>query len=417
MRLPVVSATSPWVVALLLLVAAEAGRAQPPITITKDFEGGSLGRVERLGDNRFRCHVEGQSDERGRNRQASWYYFRLDGVKGRDVTLTLTDFVGEYNDKPGAVPMTADTVPVFSDDDETWRHFPSMEWDDAKKEATLRFRPERDTIWVAHVPPYPPRRLRRLLDEVSRSPHVLDEVIGKSVRGRDLHLVTVTNPDVPDGTKKTVWLIARQHAWEQGTSYVLDGALRFAASDRPRTRELRDRVVFKFVPTMDPDGCAAGKVRFNANGFDVNRHWNEVDLRRPDWLRRMPEIWYVKRAILNWVDAGRPIDLMLNLHNTETAEYLQTQADDPATRALMQVFHETLVAETTFDPTGPTVRVGATPDGTTNALFRERKIPVLLMEQRISTGKKLGRRPTADDRLTFGARLIAVMAETVLRPK
>jgi hypothetical protein len=83
----------------------------------------------------------------------------------------------------------------------------------------------------------------------------------------------------------------------------------------------------------------------------------------------------------------------------------------------MQVFHETLVAETTFDPTGPTVRVGATPDGTTNALFRERKIPVLLMEQRIGTGKKLGRRPTADDRLAFGARLIAVMAETVLRPK
>jgi hypothetical protein len=397
--------------------AAASGAAPGTVTIRKDFEGGSCGRVEALGETTFRCHVAGQSDERGRNRQASWYYFRMDGVKGRDVTLTLTDFVGEYNGKPGAVAMTADTVPVFSYDDETWRHFPAMEWDDAKKEATLKFRPERDTVWVAHVPPYPPRRLRRLLDDVGRSPHVLDEVIGKSVRGRDLHLVTVTNPDVPDRAKKVVWLIARQHAWEAGTSYVLDGALRFITSDRPRARELRDRVVFKFVPTMDPDGCAAGAVRFNANGFDLNRHWDEVDLRRPELLRRMPEIWYVKKAVLGWADAGRPIDLMLNLHNTETVEYLQTADDDPAARALMQLFHDKLAAETTFDPTGPTLRVGTTPDGTTNELFRERKVPVLLMEQRISTGKKLGRRPTADDRLAFGARLIEVMAETVMRSK
>src|SRR5205085_8857754 len=143
-------------VAVFLLAGVGAGRTQPPITITKDFEGGSLGRVEKLGEGQFRCHVEGQADERGRNRQASWYYFRMDGVKGRDVTLTLTDFVGEYNGRPGAVPMTADTVPVISDDDDTWRHLPAMEWDDARKEATLRFRPERDTIWVAHVPPYPP---------------------------------------------------------------------------------------------------------------------------------------------------------------------------------------------------------------------------------------------------------------------
>jgi hypothetical protein len=33
---------------------------------------------------------------------ANWYYFRTDGVRGRDITVILTDVVGEYNDKPGA---------------------------------------------------------------------------------------------------------------------------------------------------------------------------------------------------------------------------------------------------------------------------------------------------------------------------
>jgi hypothetical protein len=250
---------------------------------------------------------------------------------------------------------------------------------------------------------------------VNRCPHALVEAIGKTVQQRDLHLVTVTNPDVPANKKKTVWLIARQHAWETGTSYVMEGALRYITSGETAARALRDRGVFKFIPMMAPDGCANGWPRFNANGFDINRHWDEVDLRRKELLERMPEIWYAKKAILNYVDAGGKIDLMVNLHNTETAEYLQTQADDPAIQTRMQLFLEKLTAETSFDPTPAKVRMENNPSNTTNVLYQERRIPVLLMEQRISASKKLGRQPTIDDRILFGKQLIAIMAETVFR--
>ncbi len=385
---------------------------KPAITLNKNFEGGAIGKIEKLGDSQFRCHVEGQHDEHGRNRQANWYYFRMDGVQGRGVELTLTDFIGEYNNKPGACAMNAETIPVFSYDDEHWQHFPAMDWDDQKKEATLRFGSEQNRIWIAHAPPYTHSRLLRLLEQLNQAAPVRVEAIGKTVQGRDLHLVTVTDFDTPDHGKKTVWLQARQHAWETGTSYVMEGALRFIASPDPRARELRNKVVFKFTPMMDPDGCASGKVRFNANGYDVNRHWDEVDLRRKEFLERMPEIWYVKKTILGWVDSGRKIDLMLNLHNTETSEYLDTQADDDPTLKIMQRFFDALVAKTTFDPSQK-LRVNHNPGNTTNYLWNERKIPVLLMEQRIGTSQKLGRRPTVEDRLGFGEQLINVMAETV----
>ena len=42
--------------------------------------------------------------------------------------------------------------------------------------------------------------------------------------------------------------------------------------------------------------------------------------------------------------------------------------------------------------------------------MRERKIPVLLMEQRIATNRKLNRRLTERDRLDFGRELLVVMA-------
>jgi hypothetical protein len=155
--------------ATLVLVFPVAAQDKPVITFNKNFEGGSLGKIEKLSDTQFRCFVEGQHDERGRNRQANWYYFRMDNVQSREVTLTLTDFVGEYNDKPGSCAMNADTVPVFSYDNEHWRHFPAMTWDDQKKETTLKFRPERERIWIAHIAPYTHSRLLALLGEIDRA--------------------------------------------------------------------------------------------------------------------------------------------------------------------------------------------------------------------------------------------------------
>jgi hypothetical protein len=395
-----------------LALSSSAAEDPQPITFNKNFEGGSLGTVEVLeGGATFRCHVEGQHDQRGHNRQASWYFFRLGHAAGRDVTLTLTDFVGEYNDKPGAVPMAADIRPVFSDDGTTWTHFSAdaATWDAEKKELTLHFKPAGDSIWIAHVPPYTPKDLERLLGDVGRSKFARVEAIGKTAGGRDLRMVTVTDESVADAGKKVVWLQARQHAWEAGTSWVMEGATRFVISDDPRAADLRKRVVFRFTPMLDVDGCATGKVRFNANGYDVNRHWAEVDLRSKTFLERMPEIWYAKKAITT---SGR-IDLMVNLHNTETAEYLDTRADDDAVVKRMRRFEELLVERTGFDPSR---RIAPRPSKVddTNSLWVTHKVPVMLMEQRIAVGRKLGRQPTTEDRLKFGRDLIGTMADAVL---
>ena len=397
-----------------LLIAAGSAAASEPIRFNTNFEGGSLGTIERVGEAAFRCRVRGQQDEHGRNRQANWYYFRLEGVRDREVTITLTDFLGEYNGKPGACPMGPDILPVWSADAEHWRPVPAMTWDDRAKEATIRLKPEADAIWIAHQPPYTPGRLARVLEEVGRSDHARVEVIGKTARGRDLHRVTITDPDVPDRDKRCVWLQARQHAWESGTSYVMEGALRLVVRDDPPTRQLRRKVVFKFTPMVDPDGCAAGQVRFNANGYDVNRHRDEVDLRDKRALARVPEIWYVKKAIYAHVDSGRTIDLLLNLHNTETAEYLQTMAGDEASRRLVGALSERLVGEAGFRPSrGP--EFAAPRDGTANTLHAERGLLVVLMEQRISRDPQTGLdHPTVEGRLHFGAKLARIMGETAL---
>jgi zinc carboxypeptidase/carboxypeptidase M14-like protein len=397
------------VAAVLIFLGSVAESAE--VTFSTAFEGGSLGRIEKLNDTTFRVHVLGQQDERGRNRAATWYCFRMDHVQGRTLTITLTDFVGEYNDVPGSCPMNEKIRPAISEDGRTWSHAQDMTWDNEQKEATLRLEPKQDSIWLATQAMYPHSRLVALVEELKQSPHARVEVIGKSVQGRDLFLITVTDFAKSDAGKKTIWLQARQHAWEGGTSYVAEGALRFAVSDSPAARALRENNICIFTPMVAVDGCATGLPRFNVHGFDPNRHWDEVNLRDKRYLELMPEVWYFKKAILGQVARGGRIDLMLNMHNTETGEYVATQAADIQSLTKMNVMYDRLLGASSFDPSPPQkLRAGEPASGTTNWLYQEARIPVMLMEQRIGFSSKLNRWPTVKDRLEFGPVLLLAMA-------
>jgi hypothetical protein len=395
------------------IFAAESP-ARGAVRFNTAFEGAAIGDVEVVGETEFRVHVPGQHDERGRNRQATWFYFRMDNVQERDLTITFTGyFPSEYNDRPGSA-MNSEPRPVFSFDDEHWMHFSELAWDNVKKEQTVHLHPKTKSVWFALVPPYTHTRLRHLLEEISASPHARIEVVGKSVLGRDLQVVTITDFATPDAEKKTIWLQARDHAWESPTSFVAEGALKFAVSDDSAAQALRQKYILMFTPMMDPDGSALGRVRFNANGWDFNRHWDEVDLRDPMWLQQTPEIWYYKKAVRDYVANGHKISLFVHLHNT-IAEYMTARATTPEDVPHLERFSEILVSKTQFDPTRPMrlMRGFEHRDDAPKSWWMEYGVPIVLIELRIAPGKKLNGSPTAEQRTAFGRELLEAMAEAV----
>jgi hypothetical protein len=133
----------------------------------------------------------------------------------------------------------------------------------------------------------------------------------------------------------------------------------------------------------------------------------------------MPEITAQRKAILDWVDSGRHIDLFLALHNTESEDYVEgpIEAGGAQVRALAARFQK-LLDETGFfhSPKGPRNAGATTTPGmkgrmTVNqGLFHDRRIPAFLMEQMVRWNPRLGRLPTVQDRLDFGAALARVLA-------
>lgn len=370
------------------------------VTVSTDFEGGNLGRVERISDTHLRVALKGQKDQDGRNRQANWYSFRVDNAKPRvPLRIDLIDLPGEYNYKPNRGAVTRDTPAVVSFDQKNWRHIADFDYDEAGPVMTLRVTPEKKVFWIAHTPPYTDRHLQAL----RKSVRVDEAIIGKSVEGRPIYLWTIGNGP------KTAWLMFRQHSWESGSSWAGEGAVRALLADAA----LREGITWKIFPLCDPDGVAHGGVRFNRHGYDLNRNWDVSD------PAKMPEIEAQRRAVEAWIAAGHSVDFFLSLHNTETSEYLEGPPEK-GHAALADRLFRLLKAKTSFAPTRElffsetTTTAGM--KGRMNVaqgLYARHKLPAFIMEQRISFNPKLDRLPLIEDRLRFGKELVAAVADAL----
>ncbi len=298
-----------------------------PIRFNTNFPGAAIGKIEALETDSFRCFVDGQYNQYGRNRQPTWFYFRIDGGQGRKITIALTNFDGEYNNHRASQVLNRD-CPVFSYDNVNWQLFPEAKWNQETKELVFSFTPKGNSIWIAYTPPYVPEQADRFYKEIENSPRTLVEVIGKSLKQNDIKMVTITDFNVPDVEKRHVWVVARLHAWEAMTSYIAEGLVRFLLdSNSSIANEICKKTIVRVVLMPDPDGCDRGMIRYNLNGFDLNRSWHKIDIRSAESLKNRPEVWYLKKAILS-ANALKPIDVVLNLHDHQTGfDLLETSGD------------------------------------------------------------------------------------------
>jgi len=378
------------------------------VSIHSNFEGGNIGKIDTVAPDHFRCHVQGQTDQDGRNRQANWYYFRVDHAANRTITFDLVDLAGEYNYQANRGAITKDTLPFYTSDQVHWLPVEEAVYDASVPSLQFKIKAPADTFWVAHAPAYTTQNLAKLLKDVSPSGAVKESVVGKSVEGRPIPLLTITDPSVPDDGKKVIWLMFRQHAWEAGSSWTGDGLIRFVTSSDPIAARIRRETILKIFPLCDPDGVVDGGVRFNRHGYDLNRNWDLVD------PVKTPEIAAERRAVLDWVDSGKRIDFFLTLHNTETNEYLNAGPEaTPSQRALLQRVFDLWSAGSTFAAAQPPISMATTTTpgkpGRMNViqgLYHDRHIPGFEVEMRIVKHPKLGHRPNVEDRQRAGKELI-----------
>ncbi|XP_063709238.1 cytosolic carboxypeptidase 6 [Culicoides brevitarsis] len=106
--------------------------------------------------------------------------------------------------------------------------------------------------------------------------------LGNSIQNRRLELITIDNVKKPEKVDpknlvRVIVIIARVHPGESPASFVVQGLLEFlAANNHPISKILRENIVFKIIPMINPDGVFLGNNRCNVVGHDLNRSWNHI---------------------------------------------------------------------------------------------------------------------------------------------
>jgi murein tripeptide amidase MpaA len=290
------------------------------VTISSAFDAGNIRVLNQDGDT---IDLEIVRDHLSDFYQ--WFYFRVSGAAGREITLRITNCAGSAY--PHGWP---DYKGVMSLDREEWVRISGTSYADGV--LTMKLTPPQNVVWIAYFAPYSMERHHDLVTTIAGVPGVEYASLGKSLDGQDIDCLTIGEGGIK------VWLYARQHPGESMAEWWMEGALeKLTDEDDPVARVLRKECTFRVVPNMNPDGSKRGHLRTNAAGTNLNREWHAPS------AEKSPEVLCVRNAM-----DKTGIDFAMDVHGDEAipANFLAGFEGIPShtdrQQKLFELFGETL---------------------------------------------------------------------------
>jgi hypothetical protein len=293
------------------LPALAAETANAPIIATNhplefidtSFENASPIWYELAPDGAVLVHLLYDHERSSPNRAAGHIHFQLQAKPESRLTLEFTNLDNVWNGAGGSIARELKTV-VVSENGRDWKPVP-LENLPANR-VRLHVRMPGPRLYVARVEPYRLSDLDRFLASLRSNRLVQINAIGKTVQGRDLEIIRVGNPRAPF----RVFLRARAHAWEAGGNWVVEGLVHRLLEQDAAAGRFRERYCVYILPMANKDGVALGRTRFNLQGKDLNRDWNQ-----PADPVLAPENYALEQWLERMARNGQSPHLALELHN------------------------------------------------------------------------------------------------------
>jgi len=332
------------IVTCLFLISLPIAAAAD-MTVTTEFPGGSA-EVKVVDANSGFIHIT--PEVRAERGWPCWWYIRVDGaVAGQSLSLKVT--AGQSEFRPGRVLNAAWSQPdraAVSVDNVAWTQTSTCHKADGV--ATYTIDAPASTFWMAWGPPFLPSHADEVLQFIkSRLSQSTVFELAVTRGGRTVRGIRIGGTGTEDARTYGVWVQARQHAWEAGSSWVGRGFAEWLTGDDPSAEKLRRIATIYYVPIMDVDNAAIGAGGKDAVPRDHNRDWDD----NPHY----PEVAAAQQRILE-LNAADRFDVFLDLHNPgggERRPYFFGPFNLDALPAIQQQNHSRWLAVSREAITGP----------------------------------------------------------------
>lgn len=134
--------------------------------------------------------------------------------------------------------------------------------------------------------------------------------IGRSMQGRPLYRMEVTDPESPHRREdRWVHYVSQAHPHEGKARWRVKGMIDWLLSEEGR--DARRRHIWHFVLTMNPDGVDNGFTRMNMEGIDMNRGYR---LPESKWDEQAHEVFLYQRDIEGLMASETPLTTFWDMH-------------------------------------------------------------------------------------------------------
>jgi hypothetical protein len=237
-----------------------------------DFEGASMINPKQLGPNHFSLETQSAEKHGNQGRLGVWVCagIRLDKATVKDgdvVRIVVPD--GNKSAKLRA---------VYSYDRRNWEQVVTQR---EPFDFDVPLRSGQKAVYFAAYYPYFHSQMVEHNRKLAKSRYVKTSVIGKSVEGRDIPLVTITDPKTPEAQKRKVFILGGTHGAETSGIYAVEGMLDFLVSEDPLAQEMRRTAIWKIIPVHNVDAAAEGLDRRNAGGINLYFDWGNHEEAEP----------------------------------------------------------------------------------------------------------------------------------------
>ena len=237
------------------------------IQVDTDFPGGS-GEVTQQKEKGQTVLRLDPADHPGKGWRC-WWYVKLRGLPSGEPLIL------DVGEAPWATP---DQAAYSIDGGQTW-----LQTEKGVREGKRIRYPLKLSATAAEVawgPPFVPGDAAALVERLAEKlPEAVSFSLCETREGRETPALRIGPAGDGDTQRPLVWLQARQHAWESGSSWVAKGVGEWLVSDAPEAVALRGRAEIVLVPIMDIDNVHRGAGGKNQKPQDHNRDWGDA----PHW--------------------------------------------------------------------------------------------------------------------------------------
>jgi hypothetical protein len=244
---------------ILLLIFIFVSQAIAQIVVDTSFEGANA-RILSINNSTNTVKIE--SKLRTGDTRNVVFYCKISGFNNN----TPLKIQVKYSDQV-YLPYLA----AYSYDKINWFRFTGIVVGDSKEFTRIY---SQNSVYFSVGYPYLYSDMVNLVNGISNFSSVQVSNIAVSHGGRQVKLIRITEPCVPDSGKYLIWLLGRNHSFESHSNYVVEGFINFAVSNNYSADMLRRQAIIYIVPIMDVDNAATGGTGKDQLPVDFNRDWD-----------------------------------------------------------------------------------------------------------------------------------------------